>query len=231
MEYKDLISKFLDKGYSTEFFIEMLPEKNALVIRHDVDFNIEYAYELSKIEDKLGVQSTYFFLINSKSYNLLETSNINMVLSIMSRGHQISLHFNPKAYNDVESGFKTEKRLFETVFNVKVKFVSVHRPSDYFLKSAESICGIPHSYHPDFFKRIEYFSDSHGKFRYGNPLESQAFRNNNSIQLLVHPIWWVTNGIDPISKLNNYFDLTISNLKQHVALNCIPYRKYLENKK
>ena len=41
-----------------------------------------------------------------------------------------------------------------------------------------------------FTRKITYFADSRNVFRYGDPLKSIEFKNKQSLQLLLHPIWW-----------------------------------------
>ena len=69
-KYTDLMFKFLDKGYKDVFFNELSSEYNQLIIRHDVDFDCEFAYKMAKIEYILGVRSTYFFMLSNSIYNL-----------------------------------------------------------------------------------------------------------------------------------------------------------------
>ena len=226
--YQELISHFLDKGYRPDFFSASPPQKGSLILRHDIDFAVEYAHQLSLVEDRLGVKSTYFFLMHSKSYNLLEHTHLNQIRSMMSRGHQISIHFDPTLYKDIEEGFQEEKELFEKIFDVEVQHISIHRPSDYFLNNAKAVCGVRHTYHPIYFEQIKYFADSQGWFRYGHPVDSEAFENQDTIQLLIHPIWWVAKGSDALSKLHNFLDFRIDRFKHHMALNCKPYKEYME---
>lgn len=227
-EYKILISSFLDKGYQTDFFSDSIPVKGKLILRHDIDFDIKYAFQLSQIEDELNIKSTYFFMLGSKFYNILERENIEMIESIKSRGHKISLHFDPTIYTDIESGLLREVALFESLFKTQINYISIHRPSTYFLNNANTIAGINHTYQPIFFKKIKYFADSQGSFRYGHPLDSDEFKSFNTIQLLIHPIWWVTQSQTVISKLNEFLETRIGQFKQHMAFNCIPYKKYIE---
>jgi len=228
IEYKTLISNFLDRGYQADFFSQSPPEKGTLISRHDIDFDIGYAYNLSLIEDELGVKSTYFFLLHSRSYNLLEDTHLNMIESIKSRGNHISIHFDPTIYKDIEAGLQKEKDLFERIFDVQVKYISIHRPSKFFLNNPNAIAGVNHTYQPMYFQKIKYYADSQGQFRFGLPTNSKEFKNLETIQLLTHPIWWVTESIDPLSKLHEFLDYRINQFKQHMASNCKPFQKHLE---
>lgn len=227
-EYISLILGFVKKGYVPIFFTKSPPENNGLILRHDIDFDIEYAYRLSMIEDEMDIKSTYFFLMHSRSYNLLESKHLDQIKSIKSRGHQISIHFDPTLYTDIEYGLLKERDLFEKLFDTPVEYISIHRPSDYFLRNPNSIAGINHTYHPVYLNKIKYFSDSQGQFRHGHPLYSEEFKNLKTIQLLIHPIWWVTKSTHPVSKLQEFLDYRIDQFKQHMAFNCKPYKEYLE---
>jgi hypothetical protein len=158
----------------------------------------------------------------------LEYKHVEQIQSIKSRGHHISLHFDPTIYRNIEDGFVKEKEIFERVFDAQVDYVSIHRPSDFFLNNPNTIGGVNHTYQPTYFEQIKYFADSQGKFRYGHPADSEAFRNLETIQLLIHPIWWATASSDALSKLHEFLDYRIDRFKQHMALNCKPYKNYLE---
>ncbi|NQU41027.1 MAG: hypothetical protein HQ523_13835 [Lentisphaerae bacterium] len=229
-EYRNLIKSFLERGYETAFFSQSPPETGALILRHDIDFDVGYAHQLSLVEDELGVHSTYFFLLTSRSYNLLEDKAREQIESIKSRGHRISLHFDPTIYSDVEHGAIKEKGIFENVFDTELDYISIHRPSEFYLNNPDAIAGMNHTYQPKYFEQVNYFADSQGKFRYGHPADSEPFRNMGTIQLLIHPIWWVTESSDVLSKLHEFLDYRIAQFQQHMSLNCKPYREYLEER-
>ena len=224
--YSELIGSFLEAGYRDTFFKSNVDRNGALILRHVIDFDVEYADKISLIEDQLGVKSTFFFLMRSKSYNLLEPNNVEIIKSISARGHQVSIHFDPTVYQDIEKGFALEKGIFEKVFDVEVEIISIHRPSEYFLNNPRSICGVSHTYQPIYMNDIKYFSDSQGVFRYGRPLDSIEFNRNESIQLLTHPVWWVTVASDPLAKLSEFIGSRDEKYRIHVSDNCKPYKEY-----
>ncbi len=51
--------------------------KRYLILRHDVDFSVDRALELAKIENNYGISSTYFFLLHSDFYNIFEKDSFN----------------------------------------------------------------------------------------------------------------------------------------------------------
>ena len=229
--YRKLLQGFLEKGYQCVPFSPEPNPKKTLILRHDIDFDVKYAHQMSLVEDEMGIKSSYFFLLHSKSYNLLEAQNMAYMKSLKDRGHTISIHFDPTLYDDIEDGFAKEQALFEMLFDVEIQYTSIHRPSDYFLNHPDKICGVYHTYQPQYFEQIQYIADSQGKFRYGHPFDSESFKHGDTIQLLIHPIWWVTQAHSNIARLEEYLDYRIDAFKQHMAANCIPYREHLEASK
>lgn len=225
-KYADLINGFTDEGYRPIFFDQSTGADGELLIRHDVDFDCHLAYELSLVEDTLGIKSTYFFLVRSDSYNLFSKKNAEHVRSIRARGHRVSIHFDPSQYDDVEHGFSGEKGMFESFFDTPIGIVSVHRPKG-FLKDCDApLGGVEHTYQDKYAKDITYISDSQGLFRYGHPFETEAWRRKKAMHLLIHPLWWLfPKAENNVDLLDRFVEQRTHRFQEHVADNCIPYRK------
>ena len=185
--------KRLRKKYKFKFFNEKIFKYKNIILRHDVDYHIDYALELAKIEKKLNIKSTYFFLLRSDFYNLFSFESTNKINIIKKLGHKISLHFDDAIYNkNLKINFLREKKFFEKMMNVKIDIISFHRPLKKYLQLNKKVFGISHTYQSKYMKKIKYFSDSRNKFAYGNPLSSLEYKKNISMQILIHPIWWVS---------------------------------------
>lgn len=227
--YKKIIHSFKRSGYEFIFFNEKLNQEGQVILRHDIDFDVDKALEFAKFENKLGVNSTYFFLIRSDSYNFLEPKCLEKIKLIKDLGHQISLHFDPTQYEDFKDGLKNEIKHFEYFTDQKINVISFHRPPKYFLNLDKKIGNIAHTYQKKFFKDIKYISDSGGDFFYENPIECQEFKNFKSIQFLTHPIWWTTTGETNIQKIENFLEEKKSSYSGHIAKNCKPWNKHIGN--
>ena len=225
-KYLSLIQSFVDKGYEFKFFSDEIAEKKNLLLRHDVDFDVMLALTLAQHEHYNLIRSTYFFMLRSDSYNILTPQNIEAVKKINAMGHDISLHFDAVIYEDYSSGLLFELDLFNKLFGVYPKVISIHRPGKKFLEGMD--VGVSHTYEKKYLKDIKYISDSGGRFRYGHPIDSDAFLTNDSIHLLLHPIWWVTEGDINISKLKTYYKHRCDALSGHFSLNCVPWKEYVE---
>lgn len=193
-DYKDFINKFLTLGYKVVMFNDFDSSKeNQLILRHDIDFDISAAYKIAKIEHELNVKSTFFFLLRGDFYNIVNQKNYDLVKKIEKLGHKISLHYDIDIYKDSKKELSNEIEIFEKIFNTKLDIISVHRPDKEFLTNPNNYFHIRNTYEDEFFTKISYFADSGGRFRYGSPLESTDFKFKRNIQLLTHPVWWVSN--------------------------------------
>jgi len=216
-KYTDLMFKFLDNEYKSIFFNELSDEYNQLIIRHDIDFDCEFAHKMAKIEYVLGVKSTYFFMLSNPIYNVFSEKNKKYIQNIKRLGHTISIHF------DFEVGdLKKEIDIFESFFDTKIDIISIHRPD---LKLLNKI-DFEHTYLPKYFEDIKYFADSTGKFRYGNPTESEEFNKKKSIQLLIHPSWWMSSKLDPIEIMEDVIDRNNKMNKKFFKKNSKPYKEH-----
>ena len=215
----------MKKDYEFLFFKELSDARKQLVLRHDVDFDTSFALETARIEARMGIKSTYFFLLRSNLYNILSPNDFENVQEIRQLGHQISVHFDPTIYEDFHQGLQQEVAIFEACFKEKVDIISFHRPNTFFQGYDAPVMGIEHTYQSKYFRDIKYFSDSTGIWRFGHPADSMEYAQGKTLHVLIHPIWWVINGNSNLKKLEFYFTQRISALKQEFSNNCIPFRK------
>ena len=211
--YKELINTFIMQGYNFKFFLDDFADKNIVYLRHDVDFNISYAYEMAHLDFQMNVRSTFFFLINSEMYNLLEPSNIQLIREVSELGHQIALHVDERHVTS-HADFLKQMMIFCQMFPfANRKIISRHRPN--LLRIPEWITpDYEDVYQEKFFNRIEYASDSRGEWKYGLPIEREAFKKKQSFQLLIHPIWWINEEETSAEKIAHFlYDCEIKNKK------------------
>ena len=70
-DIRKFYQNLIEKEYDFIFFDELNKNKSQVIIRHDIDFDVDAALKMAKIERELHLKSTYFFLISNDSYNLL----------------------------------------------------------------------------------------------------------------------------------------------------------------
>lgn len=227
--YEDFLSTFLDQGYQAGFFDELDYLDNELILRHDVDFDTNFALQTALIESKLGMKATYFFLLRSNFYNIISPQDFDNVCKIRKLGHRITLHFDPMIYEDFHKGLKREVAIFQQYFDEEVEIISLHRPNDFFQKYDAPIMGIEHTYQSKYFHDIKYFSDSTGVWRFGHPFDSLEFLLRKPLHILIHPVWWMVEGGSNFDKLRSYYSQRTETLKTDFINNCKPFQKICEN--
>ena len=183
-----------------------------VILRHDIDFCPESALIMALVEAELDVRSTYFFQLRSPLYNVLSTHSASILSQIYQLGHTVALHFDLNAYvppfiQDLER----DLRVFSNYFAfATTDIVSIHLAgkNKSYLKDLLLPQSIRHTYEGIYCSNIYYSSDSTGRWRFGCPVETEAFLERRSIQLLTHPLWWVYPGRDdePLSKLHSFLE-------------------------
>ncbi len=169
-------------------------DRPLVIMRHDIDMDLEAAVKISSLEKDLGIHATYFFMVRCPLYNVFSSHGSEQVKQILAAGHHFGLHFDCSLYKDtLIDGFNYyisgECELMEHFFEHPIEAVSFHRPGLLELSGVE-LDKWPNSYERVFLEKFEYFSDSRGNWARGNPLESEAFFKRKNLHILVHPIWW-----------------------------------------
>ncbi|RJQ38236.1 hypothetical protein C4559_02060 [Candidatus Microgenomates bacterium] len=200
--YIEILNLLKKRNYKFSFFSQKPNLKNKKIyLRHDVDFSLDTALQLAKIESGEQINSVYFIRLAGPFYNIFKTENVKILNEIISLGHQIGLHFEGDSGIDlygksipkkeaIEYAVEKQIKTLKTYFKVS-KIISFHCP--HLAKSIinKSFKNFISTYSYDFFGKTKYLSDSTGNWREGcvcNLLKSDKTPNN--LQLLMHPIWW-----------------------------------------
>lgn len=229
--YSGFLRKFLDRGYHFSKFTDPIRPDGQLILRHDIDFDVELAHKAACVEKELGIQSTFFFLLRCEFYNPFSGENFRLINEIAEMGHSISIHFDPLLYADFNVGFQDELNYFRDVFKTPIDIISLHRPNEFFQKLNQPVGGVLHTYQEQFFKTIKYFADSTGVWRFGDPTTSEEFNQRKTIHLLIHPVWWFVPGIDNLEVLKNFYLSKVTKVKQDLFNNSIPFRQIIDELK
>lgn len=233
-EYKSLVSEFLEAGYDFANFGDasdrVKSKSRTVVFRHDIDFDVNCAERIARVEAQLGVSSTYFFLLRTSFYNIFGSSETEQIKSILALGHHIGLHFDSRSYPDGTSveemaeNMTKEAQILSSWFKVDVKAVSFHRPSQHDLSVTNFSGNLINAYSPQFCESMQYVADSAGSWKYGHPTSHLSFTNGLPMQVLTHPIWWAGESCDPLAVLNEYRIEKDEKLGLDIAKNCRVYR-------
>jgi hypothetical protein len=207
--YQELLSAFKEAGYTFCGFGEIdkrLTERiPIIVLRHDIEVSLRPALDLARVEQAYGVRATYFVLLRSPYYNTLSRPNGEILTQIHQLGHSIALHVDLSPYQgDYAKALREVGVLASFYPYIDTEIVSIHCPGDLKYLPISSFSCINSVYGPILRGEMAYISDSTGRWLYGHPLDSRAFLDRKSIQLLTHPLWWIQEGETTIKKLERW---------------------------
>ncbi|MBW3041846.1 hypothetical protein [Prochlorococcus marinus] len=199
---------FIENNYSFRSFEEDLNSKNKIInLRHDIDFSLEEALKIAILENKINIKANYFIMLTSNTYNPLSQYNQDIIKQIKELGHNISLHFDPEAYQDIDNGLINEKEIFERYFQVKIKLVSLHRPGKFLNNNNRKLPNVDHTYQDKYFKSMCYYSDSAG-VDIRKKIDLNTKQNiKKQFHILIHPIWWTNVTSSPTETLLKWIKL------------------------
>lgn len=201
-------------------------------LRHDIDLSLARALTLAKLESKLGVQSTFFILVSSDFYNVSSRDSKDTINEIKDSGHQIGLHFDISAgpESQVRERLKSEIEILESITKSPIRFFSQHKPATY------GFMPLQHGSAVDVKQQIEsegscvsYCSDSSGFWSHGDYAERGLSPESDSLQLLLHPIWWAAEtSMHPLDTLFEYLESSRQLVTSALARNINRFRTALE---
>jgi len=241
--YADLLAAFGRQGYAFHAFsaAERLLDGGEpfVLLRHDLDMSLERALPIARLDAAAGVRSTFFVMLRTEHYNPLSAAGDALIRQILGLGHQLGLHFDARAYPELAGAPEDahvaaliqrlcarEAEILEQWFGVSVPVVSFHQPNPLALAGAPELTAPRlHTYMALFNRRMAYYADSTGRWRFGHPLGSEAFAQRRPMQLLIHPIWWNETPLSPARALDDFVEERIACLDESLALNCKSYER------
>jgi len=219
--YGKLIDELKARGYVFSNYKNYCRYPKTVILRHDVDTNIEKAVEMAEREALVSnVNSVYFVLVTSDFYNIHSKKTERALHEIQNLGHDIGLHFDETRYpvdTDVIHNINKEIDIIENVLGNNITAVSMHRPSKKTLEKNYTFAnGVINSYGEEFFKEMKYLSDSRRHWR--ENVEDVVFSDNYSrLHILTHPFWYYEKEKDIRSTLNDW--ILAASIERYDSLN------------
>ncbi|MBO4988569.1 MAG: hypothetical protein J6C63_06980 [Lachnospiraceae bacterium] len=227
---------------STERYMDYhkaLTSDKFILMRHDVEYSVERAYELAKVESSMDFTSTFFFQWTNNSYNILSRKNKDLIKDMHERGHTIGLHFALNGMTDMEQIRKQiakEMDILNSMFEFKIDTFSIHRPSKDVLRENIKLPGIINAYQDEFFTfaenvtentpvSVKYLSDANHIWRYGYPDEKNILENDK-VQILTHPFAWCKQGYDNFDNYKSLIKEKYIELVNSVDNECKDFGEY-----
>jgi hypothetical protein len=231
--YLSLIDAIRGQGYQVKRYDEAEYSSRHLIVRHDIDFDLDQAVLMAECEAKANVRATYFILLRTEMYNLFSDKGTQAVRRIAELGHDVGLHIDATLYGATKTALvhavRDEASILSAVVRNAVTVFSFHRPSPDILSDEIQVEGLINAYNQRLFRDFWYCSDSQGGWRHGHPLAHPALVEGKGIHLLTHPVWWTsTANATPQQKLESFLNRRIELLDRELLRNCKVYKSTIQ---
>jgi len=211
-EYKEIISLIQEYLPIVDFndVIDNNLDKYC-VIRHDVEYSLDRALQLAKLENELNVKSTYCIQVRNNIYNAISDKNIELVKQIHTLGHEIALHQDPPAGLDdfgLQRYLLQDIRVLSAYYDLPIKIFSYHRPKQEYLQKYFTVENLINTNGNKFFhyfngkgtikpeeRDVTYLADSNHLWKWGDPKDVD-FSKINKLQMNMHPYSWSKEGLN-----------------------------------
>lgn len=216
-EYQEIMEIIKSSGKQSDFPAAATRE-SFIIMRHDVEFSVDRAYQLGLFEKENNFYSTYFFQISNNSYNLLSKKNLLLVEKLHTMGHTIGLHFHLNGLEGKDAiirEIKNEISIMNSKFSFQINSFSIHRPTSEVLSYNLQIPEIINAYQAEFFSYIEdmeiekpeikYISDARHRWNYGLIPDRDTLLSNAKVQILTHPYTWTPTGYDNLHNFRSLY--------------------------
>ncbi len=218
--YKSLIIDFQDVSDSLQSFC---------ILRHDVEFSLERALKIAKIDSENGIKSSFFIQVINNAYNPLSTINTQLIKKIENYGHYIGLHFYVSHLKEgdlkgLENELNRQVSILQECVETKISRFSYHRPPSWTLSiDTSEFSDLINAYSYPYFElittgnpvKVKYIADSNHKWKYGHPLEVKKYK---CFHLLIHPDEWSEQGGNEYENFTGIIDEAKNQIIENIDL-------------
>jgi len=172
-------------------YMRLKKENKIILLRHDVDFSLYEALTLAKLENKKKIISTYYFLLQSTTYNALDSKTSSLIKQIAEYGHEIGLHYDTRLAKNKQELLKQidmMSGLLEMIAGKKIFSIAQHNTTISPAMDTTSSKKFLDARNPSILKSLSYISDSVQNWRSGCMCNHIGIVDK--LQILTHPIWW-----------------------------------------
>ncbi|TAN66055.1 MAG: hypothetical protein EPN20_07340 [Magnetospirillum sp.] len=177
-----------------------------IILRHDVDLDVEPALRFAHREAAAGLRASFFFLTTAETYNVSGANCRAMLREIDHLGMEVGLHFDPTIHGgigpeEMEAAARREAAILEDIIGREVRSISLHNPSISGLYPL--FPGWRNAYDPAIFSPDRYLSDSRMTFQ-SDPASFFADAAHQTYQLLLHPLHYSNDGVGYPTPMTDY---------------------------
>lgn len=201
--YRQIIQCAQRAGYRfRQFDAEDAFAPGTILLRHDVDYSLDMALEVARVNADLGVRGTFLLLARSETYNLLSESALRSVEQIARLGQALGLHATvppstSSTADEIGALVRSDFDLIKGEISGLSPVFSWHNPTEAILERTSpnpTIGGLVNCYAAPFIRDALYMADSNLRHTVAAFMEAVSDARHARIQLLLHPLNWVAGG-------------------------------------
>jgi len=217
--YQKLLLSLRESGRRFRLFTEK--PLNGLLLRLDVDFDLEWAASLAVENQKLGIQGTFFVQLASPLYNTLTPESRQALQQITAAGQELGLHYYHQGGKLDVGRLKREYELLLSISPGAERVVAWHNPEEPLkpLIDGAGEAGFLSTYMKEFYGAGKYVSDSNCERLPEDILAFATKTDSPVVQVLLHPINWVMGGQSMPEILRRAFKVKFDQLEAAFSSN------------
>jgi peptidoglycan/xylan/chitin deacetylase (PgdA/CDA1 family) len=174
---------------------------------------------IAQIEAEEEVRATYFVLLHSDYYNLLDQDATACIREILALGHDLGLHFDCQYY-EIQSSeqlaamLQWEQKILIEIYGQEPRAFSFHNPTPAILAYSDwQYAGLINTYADYFRTQVGYCSDSNGYWRFRRLEDVLKEEKEARLQVLTHPAVWSETMQSPKERVYRCIDAQAHRLK------------------
>lgn len=200
--YAETLRDYREAGYEVSSFERYLaaPAGKHLIMRHDIDNDLEQAGRIAEVDAQAGCTSSFYLRVHARGYNLLSLPSLRIIQRMEYLGHEVQLHLEGGLCDwvggDNLDWAHRQRTIFEAAVGRPLGGFSSHEPARMGgVEFANSLLELwsdsvtYHAYEERFMMpHMKYLSDSSGRWREGH--FGMWVGKEPLMQVLTHPFWW-----------------------------------------
>ena len=173
-----------------------------ILLRHDVDVSLEYALKMAKLEQKMGIRSSFFVRVRASFYDICEAINIERLTALTEMGFEIGLQEEvgrfTSDHNEAIELVRIDKAVLERILDRPVYGVATHLPKWTAIQITPEVlerAGFKYNPGEEIFNQEAIFVSDSNKCWKKYSLE-EALGQSDKILANIHPVWWIAEMVD-----------------------------------
>lgn len=220
--YRQILEKVIARGYKFVNYldVDLGDSEKQIILRHDIDYSIDMALEMARIDASYGVESTFAVLLSSPLYNPLSPINIETIDEIHALGHHIALHhlWTPdRPEEEIRLGVARGMQVMKYFFPYTQPVFVWHNLIQSTLSSQVETSNIVNACSTKITEKMHYVSDSVTRRTPEELLSTVG--EHKLLNMLIHPLIWMGEEDSMVSMINHTLIEGVRGCGQEFLLN------------